>query len=221
MKRIGLVLLQLIILSLPAALCRPAAAHTMFFEVDGKTVEVEVSEPPANAVTEDGRALAQWRPEDAARIVEALSGADIAWAIPGILGGLKMGDRTPVCLTIEMDDTEPLTVTLPGRIVADEHGRMAWTPAQIEAIQAALHDAGRDDALGRIFALRAGHHNQDSDAAPMSATPLAPGCNECLSGTTCLVNGKSSCCSNATGTACTHCRFCNPKRALEPGAELP
>lgn len=215
MKRFALVLCLF-------AVALPAAAHTLFLDVDGEKVQVEVSGPPVNSVTTEGNSVAVWKPEDAEAIAAQLSRAGLDWAIPSTLGALRVGDRTPTCLTLDLDDYGNVSVTLPGKVVTGEGRRVVWSPAQIEAVQAALRDIGREDALGRIFGLRIG--SDTTEAATVRATGdtvLSPGCGECLNGKVCSIGGSADCCSGS-GTACTKCKTCAPKgKTPQLGTELP
>jgi hypothetical protein len=191
----------------------PACAHTLFLDVDGKQVEVETSGPPVNAVLEDGRQVATWKAEDAAAIARTLAAKDLAWAIPGALGGLKVADKTPNCLSLDLADYGVVNVTLPGKVTKTATGRVVWTESQIAAIQARLHDIGREDALPLAFGLTLRTLSEE-ELATVSAqgdTILKPGCGECLTGQGCIYNGVSSCCAGAGGT-CTACKTCAPKR---------
>lgn len=207
MKRIAIALCLLF------AACLPAAAHTLFLDVAGKQVEVETSGPPVNAVLEDGRQVATWKAEDAAAIARTLAARDLAWAIPGALGGLKVADKTPNCVSLDVDGYGVASVPIPGKIAKTSTGRVVWTEAQIEAIQTRLHDIGREDALPAIFGLTL--HTQTAEelatVAPQGDTVLTPGCGECLTGQACVYNGVSSCCAGSGGT-CTACKTCAPKR---------
>ena len=201
------------------ALALPAVGNTLFLDVDGHKVAIETKAAPVNAVLEDGSKVATWEPRDAAAIAQALAAQDLAWAIPGTLGGLKVTDRAPSCLTLTLDDYGAVSVTLPGKIAKAANGRVVWTPDQIEAIQTRLHSIGREDALPLVFGLTLHTPTTDELAAvsPQGDTVLTPACGQCLSGKVCTVNGQTNCCSG-TG-ACTACKTCAPKRGggqIEP-----
>ena len=73
-----------------------------------------------------------------------------------------------------------------------------------------------------IFGLRFPVERDAASVAPQGDTPLTPACGNCENGRTCQINGSPDCCSG-TGTACSKCRVCSPKRGggivIEP--ELP
>jgi hypothetical protein len=200
-KRIAL---AVCLLCLAAA---PASATPLYIDVGtGTKVEVEVAAPASNVQTDDGREVVQWSPADAARIAAALANAHAEWAIPQTLGVLHVPDQTLRCLHVLFEQYGFVDLVVPGRLSTDRATRIVWSAEQIEAVQAKLHDIGRPDLIGSLFAQRLG-----SSASPQD-TVLTPSCGQCLNGHTCTVNGQSDCCGG-TGTACTSCRVCAPKHS--------
>ena len=109
----------------------PALAHTVIFDIDGKKVQVEVKTPASQTLTDGGRSVLTWSPEDSAAIAGALVEKDLAWAVPQTLGALHQADHSPVCMSLDLEDYGTVNVTLPGKIDTDAHGRAVWSPGQI------------------------------------------------------------------------------------------
>ena len=187
----------------------PALATPLYIDVgQAKKVVVEVAAPAHNVQTDDGREVVQFSPEDAAKITGALVDARAEWAIPQTLGVLHVPDTSPRCLHLLFEQYGPIDLVVPGKLSTDRASRIVWSAEQMEAVQTKLVDIGRPDLIGQIFGQKLG---SETTASPQGDTVLSPSCGQCLNGKSCVVNGTADCCSG-TGTACTSCKVCSPKR---------